>query len=73
MKQRSFKTRAPAVIWSAVLAGELAVLLDVVIVFCGKALSVGKFAVLLTALFLLNLIIPGFDRRDSQGHPGAGQ
>lgn len=63
MKQRSFKTRAPAVIWSAVLAGELAVLLDVVIVFCGKALSVGKFAVLLTALFLLNLIIPGFDGR----------
>ncbi len=44
--------------FSAVLAAELAVLLDAVSVFCGRALSVPKFGAMLLVLFLVILLVP---------------
>ena len=49
-----------AVVFAGILAGELAVVLDTVLVWTGTALSVAKFAALFLALFLLLLFFPGF-------------
>ena len=49
-----------SVFFSAVLAGELAVVLDAALVWAGIALSVVKFGMLFLGLFLLLMILPGF-------------
>ena len=43
-----------------VLAGEFSVIMDVILVYNGRAQSVPKFAVLVAGLFLLMLFFPGF-------------
>lgn len=49
-----------SVFFAAVLAGELAVVLDAALVWAGIALSVVKFGMLFLGLFLLLMILPGF-------------
>lgn len=51
------------IFFSLLLAGELAVLFDTVSVFCGKALSVLKFALLFGALAAFLLLIPAAGRK----------
>ena len=47
-------------IWTTILAGELAVIFDVVLVYNWIALSISKFAVMYAGLFLVILFAPGF-------------
>ena len=54
------KRKLVSAVFSAILAGELAVVLDIVLVYNGKAQSVPKFAALVAVLFLLLLFFPGF-------------
>lgn len=56
----SVKRKLVSAVFSAILAGELAVVLDIVLVYNGKAQSVPKFAALVAGLFLLLLFFPGF-------------
>lgn len=58
MKKRTCWERVSTFLFSGILAAELAVLLDVVSVFFGRALSVPKFAALLAVLFLTVLLMP---------------
>lgn len=51
------------IFFSLLLAGELSVLFDGVSVFCGKALSVPKFALLFGVLALFLLLIPAVGRK----------
>lgn len=54
------KRKLVSAVFSAILAGELAVVLDIVLVYNGKAQSVPKFAALFAGLFLLLLFFSGF-------------
>lgn len=49
--------------FAALLAGELAVLLDAVSVLCGRALSVPKFGAMLMVLFAAILLLPSSTRK----------
>lgn len=63
MKKRKIGEMISTLLFSGILAAELAVLLDVVSVFYGRALSVPKFAALLAVLFLAILLMPPATRR----------
>ena len=58
--RNAVKRKLVSAVFSAILAGELAVVLDIVLVYNGKAQSVLKFAALFAGLFLLLLFFPGF-------------
>lgn len=60
MTEKGLGRKISAVLLTMILAGELAVVLDVILVYNGTALSVPKFAALLSGLFLLLMFIPGF-------------
>lgn len=60
MKKIPAAKKLQALLFSGILAGELAVVLDVVSVYNGTALSVPKFGALFAGLFFLLLFCPGF-------------
>lgn len=63
MIRMKLKKYISSVFFSGMLAAELAVLLDVLLVFNGTALSVAKFAVLLMGVFFAQAVVPGFRLR----------
>lgn len=60
---KKLKITPGVLLFSGLLAGELSVLLDVVFVLCGRALSVPKFAVMLAVLFAGVLLWPGTQQK----------
>lgn len=60
MTEKRLGRKIGSLLLTMILAGELAVVLDVILVYNGTALSVPKFAALLSGLFLLLMLIPGF-------------
>lgn len=60
MRDKKRNRRLQSVFFSAVLAGEAAVILDIILVCCGSAQSVPKFAAMVVGLFLVMLLFPGF-------------
>ena len=60
MTEKRVKRKLMEVFFAAILAGELAVVMDVILVYNGTALSVIKFGALFVGLFFLLLILPRF-------------
>lgn len=60
MAEKKIGRQLLSVIFAAILAGELAVLIDTILVYNYTVLTVKKFAALFAGLFLLMLFFPGF-------------
>lgn len=63
MKGIRMKQRLADLFFSAMLAGELTLLADLVLVLLGRAQSVLKFAVIMAGFFLVLCLVPGRWRR----------
>lgn len=63
MERKEKKNGIGTLLVSALLAAELTILLDTVSVFCGRALSVPKFAALFCALFAAVFFLPFVTRK----------
>ena len=63
MKDIRMKQRLVDLFYSAMLAGELTLLADLVLVLLGRAQSVLKFAAILAGFFLVLCLVPGRWRR----------
>lgn len=58
--REDMKRKLTSVFFAAILAGEAAVVLDIILVCFGRAQSVPKFAAMAAGLFLIMLFFPGF-------------